>query len=153
MVFYIEACESGSMMVALPGNINGESLETKQGERWGSSEDDESVDGPFRPEPHQVEFTFVFWSTFPLNSSSVFERLLWKLPITGVTSVFQSTPPPRPTLTSRLTPAITTRRGTHTWETGTASTGWRTRIRRAPHFFYFYQIFLSITTKLQFLFR
>lgn len=30
MVFYIEACESGSMMENLPSNIDGESLETKQ---------------------------------------------------------------------------------------------------------------------------
>lgn len=40
--------------------------------------------------------------------------------------VFQCTPPQQPTLKSPLTPAIMTRRGIHTWETGTAWTGWRT---------------------------
>lgn len=39
---------------------------------------------------------------------------------------FQCTPPQRLTLMSPLTPATTTRRGTRTWETGTAWTGWRT---------------------------
>lgn len=44
MVFYIEACESGSMMEALPGDINGESLETKRDEGRGSGEDALSIE-------------------------------------------------------------------------------------------------------------
>lgn len=38
----------------------------------------------------------------------------------------QCTPPQQPMLTSPLTPVTMTKTGTHTWATGTVSTGWRT---------------------------
>lgn len=40
--------------------------------------------------------------------------------------LLQCTPPQQPMLTSPLMPVTMTKRGTHTWVTGTALTGWRT---------------------------
>lgn len=82
MVFYIEACESGSMMEDLPKNINGESLDTN-GEEGSGSSADESADAAQRPGQPHVEFTFIFRSAAPLNAalfgSVSFERRPWPL--------------------------------------------------------------------------
>lgn len=71
---------------------------------------------------HESCFRFAYWKMV------IFTKLLNSITWEHL-CVFQCTPPQQPTLMSPLMPAIMTKRGIHTWETGTAWSGWRTLMR------------------------
>lgn len=88
---------------------------------------------------HESCFRFAYWEIifYFIFFTKLLDSITWEH-----LCVFQCTPPQQPTLMSLLMPAIMMRRGIHTWETGTAWTGWKTLMWWVSSVVIVYSIFM-----------